>query len=73
MENINEEDLKAMIRKGLSKAFQKNAGSLPNTGDAVTPITLYRWDQMKNMAEEAEVEEETGYSPFLKSEENPEG
>jgi hypothetical protein len=71
MKNINEEDLKAMIRKGLSKAFQKNAGSLPNTGDATTD-NFVSMGQMIN-AVESELDEETGYSPFLKSKDNPKG
>lgn len=71
MENINEEDLKAMIRKGLGKAFQKNAGSLPNTGDATTD-NFVSMGQMIN-AVESELDEENGYSPFLKSKDNPKG
>jgi len=71
MKNINEEDLKAMIRKGLSKAFQKNAGSLPNTGDATTD-NFVSMGQMIN-AVESELDEETGYSPLLKSKDNPKG
>jgi hypothetical protein len=71
MKNINEEDLKAMIRKGLSKAFQKNAGSLPNTGDATTD-NFVSMGQMIN-AVESELDEEKGYSPFLKSKDNPKG
>ena len=71
MKNINEENLKAMIRKGLSKAFQKNAGSLPNTGDATTD-NFVSMGQMIN-AVESELDEETGYSPFLKSKDNLKG
>lgn len=67
---LNEEQLKDMIQTSLQKAFSKNLTSLGGN-DAVTD-NFVSLNKMKNMAEE-EVEEETGYSPFLKSDENPEG
>jgi hypothetical protein len=71
MKNINEEDLKAMIVKGLSSAFQKNAGDLPNTGDATTDNFVSMGKMIK--AVESELDEEKGYSSFLKTKDNPKG
>jgi hypothetical protein len=71
MKNINEEDLNKMIRAGLQKAFQGNSSSLPQTGDATTD-NFVSMGQMIN-AIESELEEETGYSQFLKSKDNPKG
>lgn len=67
---LNEEQLKDMIQTSLQKAFSKNLSSLGGN-DAVTD-NFVSLNKMKNMAEE-EVEEEKGYSPYLKSDENPKG
>ena len=67
---LNEEQLKDMIQTSLQKAFSQNLSSLGGN-DAITD-NFVSLNKMKNMAEE-EVEEEKGYSPFLKSDENPKG
>ena len=67
---LNEQELKDMIKTSLQKAFSKNLSSLGGN-DAVTD-NFISLNKAKNMAEE-EVEEETGYSPFLKSKDNPKG
>lgn len=67
---LNEQELKDMIKTSLQKAFSKNLTSLGGN-DAVTD-NFISLNKAKNMAEE-EVEEETGYSPFLKSKDNPKG
>src|SRR6056300_1292917 len=68
---LTENELQKMIRGSLQNAFAKNLSSIGNTNDAVT-ANVQSMSKMKNMAEE-EVEEETGYSPFLKSKDNPKG
>ena len=68
---LNEEQLKDMIQSSLQSAFAKNLSTIGGSNDAVTDNVM-SMNKMKNMAEE-DVEEETGYSPFLKSDENPKG
>ncbi len=68
---LTENQLQNMIRGSLQNAFAKNLSSIGDTNDAVT-ANVQSMSKMKNMAEE-EVEEETGYSPFLKSKDNPKG
>ena len=68
---LNEQELKNMIQNSLQKAFSKNMMSLDGSNDSITSNVL-AMNKAKNMAEE-EVEEEKGYSPFLKSDENPKG
>src|SRR5210317_2564506 len=66
---ITEEDLQKMIRNGLHKAFSQNGQF--GTDGTENFISLMN---AKNMVEtEDELEEEKGYSPFLKSDENPKG
>ena len=66
---ITEEDLKKIIQNGLHKAFSQNGQF--GTDGTENFISLMN---AKNMVEtEDELEEERGYSPFLKSDENPKG
>ncbi len=65
------EDFQEMLKSAMNNAFNKNLSSLPQDNDAVTSNVLAK-KQAIDMAEE-EVEEEKGYSPFLKSDENPKG
>ena len=66
---ITEQDLQKMIRNGLHKAFSQNGQF--GTDGTENFISLMN---AKNMVEtEDELEEEKGYSPFLKSDENPKG
>src|SRR6056300_1125675 len=66
-----DEDFQEMLKSAMNNAFNKNLSSLPQDNDSITSNVL-AMNKMKNMAEE-EVEEEKGYSPFLKSDENPKG
>src|SRR5210317_1098240 len=66
-----DEDFQEMLKSAMNNAFNKNLSSLPQDNDAVTSNVLAK-KQAIDMAEE-EVEEEKGYSPFLKSDENPKG
>lgn len=67
---LNEEELNKMIKTSLQKAFSKNLSSLGGN-DSVTD-NFVSMNKAKNMVED-ELEEEVGYSDFLKSDENPEG
>ena len=64
---LTEESLQKMIQNGLSKAFGQNQQYGVDSTDNFISMT-----QAKNMVED-ELEEEKGYSPFLKSDENPNG
>jgi hypothetical protein len=69
--DLNEQDFQERLRSAISGAFNRNLMTLPSDNDAVTSNVIAK-KQAMDMAEE-EVEEEKGYSPFLKSDENPKG
>ena len=68
---LNEQDIKSRIQSAISDAFGKNMINLPNDNESTNANVLAK-NAAINMATE-EVEEEKGYSPFLKSDENPKG
>ena len=68
---LNEQDITSRIQSAISDAFGKNMINLPNDNVSTNANVLAK-NAAINMATK-EVGEEKGYSPFLKSDENPKG